>query len=723
MQLDQINHQDFSILVVDSDNAIRFSVCDTLRCSGFRVLEAKTGEHGLDLFYQIKPDMVLLDLALQDLDGFRLCQQIRAKEHGSHIPIMIMTQRDDVESIVLAFEAGATDFITKPLHHVILEQRIRYMLRTSQAVKALREREQRLENAERIAQLGSWEWDSKTRHMFVSREFNRILGFVPEHPTSVSDVLNAMPINERKKLVHYFQQKGSRQQGTIALEHAFNGLDGIRRMVRHEAEFINHDDKHYTVIGTIHDITEEVIHKEQILQLAYYDPLTGLPNRTFFKAHLEFAIRQARASGHPLAIIVLDLDLFTRVNNSLGHEAGDELLKQVSERMLQGFDVKDGTRLVHAAIDPQSTDTSMTDKLARLEGDQFVILMNHFSKLDNIILLIQKLFKRLSTPFTLRGNSVVLTASAGVALYPVNGQGSEMLLRNADAAMHFAKNQGRNNFRFYSSDIDTKSKERLSIENDLRHAIRHNELELHYQPKVHLKNRDVRTVEALLRWRHPVKGMISPAQFVPMAEELGLINDLGVWLLHEACRQTRMWNEQGLPPIRTAINLSPIQIRSGTVVEAVRNALEKNGLIPSQLEVEITETVLLEDTQRVMRTLEGLRSLGVKVALDDFGTGYSSLSYLTRFPFTSLKIDRCFVTDCVRNAQSASIVHTIIQLCKNLNLEVVAEGVETEEELTFLFKHRCDLIQGFYFSPALDADSLARFIRRRSWIDQLDDLN
>lgn len=723
MQLDQIHLQDFTILVVDDDDTIRFSVSDTLRSAGFRVVEAKTGEHGLDLFHQIKPDMVLLDLILPDVSGFHICRQIRTRPYGQHIPIMIMTGRDDMESIVRAFEAGATDFITKPLHHVILEQRIRHMLRANQAVTALREREQRLENAERIAQLGSWEWDSKTRKMHVSREFNRILGFAPDHPTTVSDVLQAMPLHEQKKLVQSFQQKSSREQGTITLEHTFNCRNGQRRIVRHEAEFINHDKKHYTVIGTIHDITHDVINKEKILQLAYYDALTGLPNRTFFKAHLEFSIHQARKSGVPLAIIVLDLDLFGRVNNSLGHEAGDELLKQVSERMLQAFDVRDGTRLVHAAIDPQSLDTTMSDKLARLEGDQFVILMHRFNKLDSIILLIQRLFKRLSTPFTLRGSNVVLTASAGVALYPVNGQGSEMLLRNADAALHFAKSQGRNNFRFYSSDIDTKSKERLSIENDLRHAIRHNELQLHYQPKVHLKNRDVRSVEALLRWQHPVKGLISPTQFIPMAEELGLINDLGVWLLNEACRQTRQWNEQGLPPVRTAINLSPIQIRSGSVVESVRGALEKHGLIPSQLEVEITETVLLEDTQRVMRTLEGLRSLGVKVALDDFGTGYSSLSYLTRFPFTTLKIDRSFITNSVHNPQSASIVHTIIQLCKNLNLEVVAEGVETEAELNFLFSHRCDLIQGFYFSPALDADGLARYLRRRPWLDQLDDLS
>lgn len=723
MQSDSINNQDFSILVVDDDHGVRFAVGDTLRGAGFRVLEGKTGEHGLDLFHQIKPDLVLLDLMLPDINGFQLCRLIRSREYGQHIPIMIMTGRDDMEAIVLAFEAGATDYITKPLHHVILEQRIHHMLRANQAVKALREREQRLENAERIAQLGSWEWDSKTRKMYASREFNRILGFPPDQLTTVKDVLQALPLHEQKKLVQYFQQETSQQQGTITLEHTFTRSDGERRIVRHEAEFIVHDAKHYTIVGTIHDVTADVAHKEQILQLAYYDSLTGLPNRTFFTTHVDYAIRQARDMEQPLAIIVVDLDLFARVNNSLGREAGDDLLKQVSERLQQAFDVRDSIRLVHAAIDPQSPDTQMSDKLARLEADQFVILMNQFSKLDAIILLIQRLFKQLSAPFMLRGSQVVLTASAGVALYPVNGQNSEMLLRNADAALYFAKAQGRNNFRFYSSEIDNKSKERLSMENDLRHAIRHNELELHYQPKVHLRNRDVRSVEALLRWRHPVKGMISPVQFIPMAEELGLINDLGIWLLNQACHQTRQWHLQGLPPLRTAINLSPIQIRSGTVVDDIRNALQTHGLIASQLEVEITETVLLEDTRQVMRTLEGLRALGVKVALDDFGTGYSSLSYLTRFPFTTLKIDRSFVTDCVRNPQSAFIVHSIIQLCRNLDLEVVAEGVETEAELKFLFTHRCDMIQGYYFSPALEPDALASYLQQRSWMDQLEDFN
>ncbi|HCB41345.1 MAG TPA: hypothetical protein DEP79_16690 [Gammaproteobacteria bacterium] len=269
--------------------------------------------------------------------------------------------------------------------------------------------------------------------------------------------------------------------------------------------------------------------------------------------------------------------------------------------------------------------------------------------------------------------------------------------------------------------MDFKSKERLSVENDLRHAIRHNELELHYQPKLHLKSGSIHSVEALVRWNHPVRGLVSPSQFVPMAEEIGLINELGEWLINKACLQAKRWNEDGRPPIRIAINLSPIQIRGNSLVQMIRNALLTYRLAPSQLEVEITETVLLEDTNRVLRTLDGIRNLGVKVALDDFGTGYSSLSYLTRFPFNTLKIDRSFVSQCTQQGQAAAIIHTIIQLCKNLNLEVVAEGVEQFEELKFLLDHRCDVVQGHYFSPALSASELTDYIEKQSWVSLLPD--
>ncbi|MCG8316191.1 MAG: EAL domain-containing protein [Pseudomonadales bacterium] len=718
-----INNKDFLVLVVDDDDAIRFVAQDTLIDAGFNVIEANNGQDALQKFSRYRPDLVLLDLIMPEIDGYEACQSIRAMKGGEHVPIMIMTGLDDAESINKAFEAGATDFITKPLNHLILEQRTRYILRTSTVLKTLEQREARLENAERIANLGSWSWDSRDRQLHVSREFKRILEFDELSTPTLQDVFSNFAREETNRVQSIYQTAIVNQESSLQLEHNFVDSQGIQRRLRHEAEFEYRAGSDYKIIGTVLDITEETYNKDKILQLAYYDTLTSLPNRTFFKAHLEHAIKKARESANCLAVIVLDLDLFTRVNNSLGHDAGDKLLVKVSQRLLEAMDDPSSTRISPAAIDPHAAEEGTGNAIARLEGDQFIILLNSFRKLDDVILLIQKVFKRLSAPITVKANSVVITASAGVALYPVNGQNSERLLRNSDAAMLFAKSQGRNSFRFYSSEIDARSKERLSIENDLRNAMRNGELELHFQPKINLQTRDVRSVEALIRWRHPEKGMISPGQFIPMAEELGMINEMGEWLLHEACRKTKAWNQVGIPPVRTAVNLSALQIKTSNLVEKVRTTLEHHSLIPAQLEVEITENILMEDTHRTLRTLEGLRSLGVRVALDDFGTGYSSLSYLTRFPFTSLKIDRCFITECVRNAQSASIVHTIIQLCKNLNLEVVAEGVEIEEELRFLLERRCDFVQGFYFSPAIDSNSFIRYMKSKPWIDQMEDLD
>lgn len=682
------------------------------------VVIAENAATACEQFDRSPPDLVLLDLHLPESDqGLQLCRDLYAL--SSVTPIIVLSQETNTELAAAAFDAGASDFVSNPVNNLILVQRCRYQIRSSQNMQSLQRRERILEQAERIASIGSWEWDSKTRRLFVSREFNRILGFDENHATSIREVLEHMPENERHKLISHFQQSDSKLQPKITLNHRISNDSGPDRIVRHEARFILHNDKDYSVYGTIHDITEELAHQDQILQLAYYDAVTYLPNRTFFKTHLEYALKQARTREQLLAVVVLDLDLFTRINNSLGHDAGDELLKKVSNRFLGAFPDNNCTTLNKAAIDPQTPPEAMGDKIARLEGDQFAILIDDFKRLDDVILYIQRLLKQLASPFSLQGTSIVLTASAGIALYPVNGLGAEMLLRNADAAMHHAKSRGRNNFQFYSSDMDSKSRERLSVESDLRHAIRHDELELYYQPKLHLKSGSVQSVEALVRWNHPIRGNISPTQFVPMAEEIGLINELGEWLINRACQQAKAWNTSGLAPIRVAINLSPIQFQGAPLVEMIRSALLDNWIQPSQLEVEVTETLLLEDTSLVLRTLQGIRNLGVRVALDDFGTGYSSLSYLTRFPFNTLKIDRSFVTQAAQKGQGAVIIHSIIQLCKNLDLEVVAEGVENYQELKFLLDHRCDVVQGHYFSPALNAEQLADYVREHAWVTLL----
>ena len=528
--------QHSSVLLIDANNATRYAASDSLRDAGFDTIEAKTAQQAFMYFNQLQPDIVLMDLVLPDMSGIDLCAQIRKHPTNSLVPIMMMTNQDDLESIILAYDAGATDFIAKPLNHLVLEQRTRYLLRSNQVYKSLEHRERILERAERIAKLGSWEWSSNNKQLYTSKEFNRMLGLGESRAISSREALSHFPPQETKRILKCFAETFNKKRNTVTLKHKIENSMGVVRTLRHEARFSYLNETDYTICGTIHDITDEVAHKDQILQLAYYDSLTGIPNRTFFKAHLEQAIKLAHKQGKLLAVLVLDLDLFARINNSLGHEAGDELLKKVSHRLLQLFTDSRCTKLNMSAIDPQAPTEPISNKIARLEGDEFAILINRFEKLDEVINTSQKLLKQLATPFSLQGNSVVLTGSIGIALYPVNSQTAEMLLRDADAALHFAKSQGRNGFHFYSSDIDFKSKEQISIESDLRYAIHNNQLALHYQPKVHLKSQSIRSVEALVRWAHPVRGMVSPAQFIPIAEELGLITELGSWLIEEACQ-------------------------------------------------------------------------------------------------------------------------------------------------------------------------------------------
>ncbi|MDY6920159.1 MAG: EAL domain-containing protein [Pseudomonadota bacterium] len=717
-----LNAPPLRILLASQDQRLRTTVSEQLERAGFATLEAGKPRTAALYRRKFQPDLVLLELDFsRETTGPALCRQLLDPTQGAVLPLLLLARAQDLVLAQAAFDNGADDIMLLPVHPTLLAQRCRRLIESSRTLRSLRHRERILEHAERLAGMGSWEWDSQTGRLYVSKQFNRILGLPDHHVTRVRDVLQQLPETERRKIISHFQQADSKDKGTISLQHRVPVAGQPHRILRHEARFILHNERDYSVYGTIQDITEEAAHREQILYLAYYDSLTRLPNRVFFRCHLDYAMEQATDSR--LAVMVLNLDLFARVNNSLGHGAGDELLQKVAERLTRVFADDQATRITPGAIDDQASPEPVSNKLARLDGDQFAILLRDFSTLDDVIRFAQNLLLQLTEPFSLAGNSVVLTASLGIALYPVNGLEPEALMRNAEAAMTHAKRQGRNRYQFYASDIDSKSKQRLAVENDLRHAVRQQALSLHFQPKLHLRSDTVHSVEALVRWQHPVRGAMSPSQFVPMAEETGLIHELGGWLINAACHQARSWNQAGLPPLRIAVNLSPVQIRSETLVATLRKGFLQHRIPPSQLEVEVTETVLLEDSERVLQTLQGIRKLGVRVALDDFGTGYSSLSYLTRFPFNTLKIDRSFVSQCLQRGQAAAVIHTIIQLCKNLNLEVVAEGVESYQELKFLRDHRCDAVQGHYLSAALDAGELARFIENRAWSPRLQGLN
>ena len=436
-------------------------------------------------------------------------------------------------------------------------------------------------------------------------------------------------------------------------------------------------------IGASLDITERKRAEEQIKSLAYHDALTGLPNRRLFQDRLSVAVAQAHRNGQRLAVLYLDLDRFKPVNDSLGHAAGDRLIQDVAERL--------------------RTCLREGDTVARLGGDEFTLLLPGVSQVVDAARVAEKVLDTLRVPFQIEGREIFATASIGISLYPEDGHDVETLVKNADAAMYRAKQQGRDNYQLYTPALNATALERLALESSLRHALAKNELVIHYQPVLDLATGHVQAMEALLRWQHPELGLLPPAEFISLAEVTGLIIAFGPWVLRTACAQTREWQEAGHAELGVAVNLSARQFQHPDLVAQVRRALEETKLDPAFLELEITESSAMHG-EAAVHTLRELKALGVRIAIDDFGTGYSSLSYLRRFPIDTLKIDRSFIADITRDPDDAAIATAVIALAHTLKLRVVAEGVETEEQVAFLSARRCDRVQGFLFGAPLPAE-------------------
>jgi diguanylate cyclase (GGDEF)-like protein/PAS domain S-box-containing protein len=440
--------------------------------------------------------------------------------------------------------------------------------------------------------------------------------------------------------------------------------------------------------GVLSDLTALKESEERFERLAHHDAMTHLPNRLLLRVRVDHAAGQARRNGRRLALVVLGLDGFQAVNDSLGHLAGDDVLRSVGARLISGV---------------QSEDT-----VARLAGDEFAVLLENVDGSEDAGRTARMLLESVSRPMTSRGTEVVLTGSAGISVFPEDGADFDTLLRNANIALHRAKETGRNVYEFYTADLTRRATERFAVEADLRRAFRRKELLLLYQPQVSLRTGEVVGVEALARWRHPERGLLLPKDFVRVAEESGLIEQIGTWALRAACEQARAWQAEGLPPFRVAVNLSPREIPRPELVENVAAALAETGLDARLLELEITEGFLMDRPDDALTTLMSLKALGVTLAVDDFGTGFSSLSHLKQYPIDRLKIDQSFVQDITLNPDDEAIVRSIITLGRGLNLRVVAEGVETEEQAAFLRANRCDEIQGFLVSRPLPAAEMGR---------------
>lgn len=468
------------------------------------------------------------------------------------------------------------------------------------------------------------------------------------------------------------------------------------------SEMLLNDESLY--ISLIRDISERKRAQDQIHHLAFYDSLTGLPNRQLFHNKINGALIHAREHNKQLATLFLDLDRFKKINDSLGHSAGDTLLKEVADRLCKC--VRESDTVMH--------DSEPGLELARLGGDEFTLLLVNLDTIDDAAVIAKRIIRALNTPFLLTGREVVVTPSIGISVFPADGEDVDTLLKHADTAMYNAKEAGRNNFKFYVDSMNVRSLETLSLENDLRNAIERDEFELHYQPQIDLTTNHIIGLEALLRWNHHSLGSIPPDHFIPLAEDLGLMLPIGEWVLNTACSQKHIWDEMGFQQLRMAVNVSSQQFSDGQLAETIKRAIVRNNITPDKLDVELTESIIMQDAESAIAALREIKAMGVEISVDDFGTGYSSLSYLHRFPLDTLKIDRSFVNDIETDSYERAITRTIITMAHNLHLNVIAEGVETDAQLSLLKSYGCDQLQGYLFSKPLHAEGITALLREHA---------
>ena len=678
------------ILVVDDDPTLRMLARASLEKSGFRVEEAEDGEQALRKFIQDRPAVIVMDVEMPKLNGYETCKRIREDAVGAHVPELMTTGLEDIESVNRAYSAGATDFLPKPINWSLISHRVRYVLRASHTYRDLRTSE-----AKNNALL-----NAMPDTLFVIRRNGEIVNFLAGNEAATMPEPRGDQLNIRDYLPEEIAQ---------------TWLESIRKVMRdgkaRQCEFsLSHDDQtfHYELqmvpylndltLAIVREITDRKRTEEEVHRLAYFDTLTGLPNRQLFHQQLSGAIERASKNETKVAALYIDLDNFKRINDTLGHSFGDVVLKTIAKRLDQCIRADDCI----ARADSKESRLH----LARLGGDEFVAILQDLESEDDAVVVADRIRNELTKPVEHLGHEFVVTSSIGVSLYPRDGDDLDTLLKNADVAMYQAKSAGRNSVRFYSGTMSLRSLERLELENGLRYAIQRDELDLHYQPKIDLETGELYGVEALLRWHHPERGDIPPSNFIPLAEECGLISSLGKWVLRNACHQIKVWQDRYQCSINVAVNVSSQQLFNNDFANIVLKEVFDVGLSPTSLQLELTETILMNDVNETIATLNKLRKAGTSLAMDDFGTGYSSLSYLNQLPIDTLKIDRSFVMDLETNRENAAICAAIIAMAHALDLKVVAEGVETEAQRKYLHKQRCDQIQGYLISKPLPAETL-----------------
>ena len=682
-----------TILVVEDDRGIATLQQRRLQRAGYKVVCVTNAEDALRRIQEGDIALAVLDQMLSgDTTGLELYKQLKAS--GCDLPVIMVTGKSDEAVVIEALRLGVRDFITKsPEYLTYLPEAIDATLGQARLEQRLKESEERfrslVQNASDIVTI--LEVDGTVR--YVSPAVERIMGRQPEDIIGTS-VFGSVNPDDRERAASIFASILATPRVQRSVEFQVLHADGSWRYLDSVVSNLVDDPSVRGIVVNSRDITDRKRTEERMSHLAQYDQLTGLANRGLFLDRLEQAIIRAKRSSNLVALMFLDLDHFKDVNDTLGHNAGDELLKEVAAR------IKGRVR--------------ESDTVARLGGDEFAIILEDLPDAHSATLVAQGLLEDVSKPIFLDGSEITMSASIGIATRPPSE--IEILPKDADVAMYRAKESGRNTYEFHTREMSAKAAERLALRNQLRRASEDEEFVLYYQPQTDLLTGEIVGVEALLRWQHPDLGIVGPNNFIPMLEETGLIVPVGEWVLKTACRQARAWQDSGFGPLRMAVNLSVRQLMREGFGDALANALEETGCDPHLLDVEITESILMEDPEANSQMLGELKKKvgGIRISVDDFGTGYSSLYYLKSLPIDVLKVGRPFVKGIPIEPDDAAITSGIIKMAHDLRLKVIAEGVETYEQAALLREWGCDLVQGFYFGKPLPPDDLVKLLEEQT---------